>query len=170
MESIRNERAESRDDLKRMTRVVEGTRMDGMLKSLVKRLLLLSACSAGVMILFALGSSRGILSPRGLGIALAILCIAIAIGTVLIIKKSAKELRVTPGPPGSSTDAVTRNRLLWRLRMAKTTIVIMGVALVAGLTQIKNSPILPLLVGLIMNLLITAKSVQTVVRLKKILN
>jgi hypothetical protein len=55
-------------------------------------------CSVGVMILFALGSSRGILSPRGLGIAIAMLCFGIAIGMMLIIKTSAKELGVPPGP------------------------------------------------------------------------
>jgi hypothetical protein len=40
----------------------------------------------------------------------------------------------------------------------------MGAVLVLGLTQIRNFPVLPLLVGLVVNLLTTAISVRTVVR------
>jgi hypothetical protein len=143
--------------------------MDSMTKTVMKRLLLFSACSVGVMTLLTVAFSRGLLSPRGLGIALLTLCIAIGSAAVLIIKKPAKEFAVSPGPHGT-IDAVTRKRLLWRLRMAKTRIVIMGIALVLGLTQIRDFPVLALLVGLALNLLITAQSVQTVMRLKKILN
>ena len=45
----------------------------------------------------------------------------------------------------------------------------MGVALALGLIQINDFPVSPLLVGLTMNLLITIQSVQTVIRLRKIL-
>jgi hypothetical protein len=154
--------------------------MDGMIKLLMKRLLLLYVCSVGGVLLLTYGFSRAFFSPRGLGVALVILCIAIATGAVLINKTSAKEFAVPARLPGAAIDTVTRKRLLWRIRMAKTTIAIMGVGLVAGLTEARAVPfweqpgrwprVSALLVGVIMNLLITARSVQTVVRLKKILN
>jgi hypothetical protein len=93
-------------------------------------------------------------------------CIAIGVGFVFI-KRSAKEFAP---PSGNPIDDLTRKRLIWRLRAAKTMILLMGIGLVFGLTQVRNGPLLPLLVGLVMNLLITAKSVQTVVRLKIILS
>jgi len=144
--------------------------MDSMIKTVMKRLLLLCGCSMAVTILLVREFSHGLLSPRGYAIALPALGAAVFIGAVLIVKRSAKEFAVLPGPPGTSIDAVTRKRLLWRLRMAKTRIAIMGIALVLGLTQIRDFPVLALLVGLALNLLITAQSVQTVIRLKKILN
>jgi hypothetical protein len=141
-----------------------------MMKTLMKRLLLLSACSVAAMVALAIEFSHELLSPRQLGIALLVLCIAIGTGAVVIVKKSAKEFALAPALPGTSIDAVTRKRLIWQIRAAKTMIVLMGVALVAGLAEVKNGPLLPLLVGVAMNLMITATSVRTVVRLKKILN
>lgn len=121
-------------------------------------------------ILLSLEFSRGRLSPRGLGIALLILCIAYGTAAVLIIKKSAKELTLPLGLSGTSIDPATRKLLLRRIRRAKTTIALMGIVLMLALIQIRDFPVLPLLVGLAMNLLITAQSVQTVIRLKKILD
>ena len=54
--------------------------------------------------------------------------------------------------------------------MAKVRIALMGIVLVVGLNQTRDFPVLALLVGLALNLLITARSVQTVIRLRKILN
>ena len=142
--------------------------MDSVIKMVMKRLLLLQVCSIAVTVLLAREFSHGVLSPRGLGIALLMVCIAIGVGFVLI-KRSAKELTIPSGQSESPVDDVTRKRLIWRLRAAKTMIVLMGVGLVFGFTQVRNGLLFPLLVGLVMNLLITAKSVQTVVRLKRIL-
>jgi hypothetical protein len=135
-----------------------------------KRLWALWLCTLGVLILLAREFIVGFLSPHGLLIAVFIVGLATAAVMMFIVTKSAKEFNVPTLVPGTSIDAVTRNRLLRRIRMAKTTIVIMGVTLVVGLIEFKNGPVLPLLVGVVINLLTTAKSVQTVVRLKKLLN
>ncbi|MCU1272345.1 MAG: hypothetical protein JWN74_3639 [Acidobacteriaceae bacterium] len=137
-----------------------------MIQTVIKRMLLLSGCSVTVIILLSYEFSHRNLSPRGLGIALLIVCAAIGTAAAFLIKKSAKEFAV---PPGTSVNAVTRKQLLWQIRMAKIRIAIMGVALVLGLTQSRDFPLLALLIGLVLNLLITAQSVQTVVRVKKIL-
>ena len=129
-------------------------------------MLVLYGCSVTVTILLSYEFSHRNLSPRWLGIALLIVCVAIGTAAAFLIKKSAKEFAV---PPGTRVNAVTRKQLLRQIRMAKTTIAIMGGALVLGLTQIRDFPLMPLLVGLVLNLLITAQSVQTVVRVRKIL-
>jgi hypothetical protein len=138
-----------------------------MIKILTKRRMLFFACSVGVAILLSYEFSRGILSPRSLGVALVLLCIAIGTGAVTIIKKSANEFAVISQSHGTTIDAATRKRLLWRMRRAKITIVVMLVTLAFGLINIRTIPVPGLLVGLAMNVLITAESVQTVFRVKK---
>jgi drug/metabolite transporter (DMT)-like permease len=88
--------------------------MDGMTKTLFRRLLLLSVCSVGVTILLALEFGRGLLSPRELGIALLILCVAIGGGAVLIIRKSVSEHR--EGPKSSIDDVARKRRPMNRPR------------------------------------------------------
>jgi len=142
--------------------------MDGI-KTVMKRLLILSACSAGVLILLSYEFSHGRLSLRGLGIVLLIFAFGVGTAAVLITKKSGKGFTSPPGPSGTSIDAATRNQLLWRIRMAKVRIVIAAVVLVVGLIQIRDLPVLVLVVGLAVNLTITVNSALTVVRLRKIL-
>jgi hypothetical protein len=142
-----------------------------MIKTVMERLLLLCGCSFVVTVLLSYEFSRGLLSPRGLGAALLMVCIAIGVGVVLIIKKSAKELPILLGPHGTPIDPGTRKLLLRVIRRAKIRIATMGVLLVlgVGLPEIRDVPVWALLVALAMNLLIIATSVQTVVRLQKTL-
>jgi hypothetical protein len=141
------------------------------MKSLFKPLMLLSICLVGVMFASALAFGHRLLSPRALGIVLLISCIAFGVAAVLTVKKSSREFMVPPRPPRDiAIDAVTRAQLLRRIRLAQIIIVIMGAALVVGLTEIKDGPILPLLVGVVLNLLIIGRSIHTIVQSKKILN
>src|SRR5216683_524514 len=87
--------------------------MDRMIKTFFRRMLLLSV-SVGLMILLAVEFGRGLLSPRELGIALLILCVAIGSGTVLIIRKSASEYR--EAPEASIDDVARKRRPMNRLR------------------------------------------------------
>jgi hypothetical protein len=152
-------------NLKDMTQAVEGA---SMVKTLMRRLLPLSACSVGAMVLLALGFSRGLLSPRGLGVAILTLGAALGIWAVLIIKKSAKEFTVPPGPLGASIDAVTRKRRLLGIRVGKMAIVVLVLLLIFGLRQ--GGPLLPLVVGAVVNLCIMAAVVQVVIRLQRSLH
>lgn len=81
--------------------------MDGMFKTLYRRMLLLWFVAIGVMIPLGLEFGRGLLSPRELGIVLLILCVAIGSGAALIVRKSASEYREAPE---ASIDDVTRKR------------------------------------------------------------
>jgi hypothetical protein len=134
----------------------------------MRRLLPLSVCSVGAMVLLALGFSRGLLSPRGLGVAFLTLGVALCIWAVLIIKKSAREFTVPLGPSGVSIDAVTRKRRLMGIRVGKIAIVVLALLLIVGLFQ--GGPLIPLLVGAIVNLCIMAAVIRVVVRLQKSLD
>jgi hypothetical protein len=148
--------------------LMEGVGMDGMIKTLMRRLLPLSSCSVGAMVLLALAFSRGLLSPRGLGIAILALGVAAGIWAVLIVKKSAKEFKEPSGPSGLSIDAVTRKRRLLGIRVGKIAIVVLALLLIFGLLQ--GGPLLPLLVGAIVNLCIMGAVIQVVVRLQRSLH
>jgi hypothetical protein len=141
--------------------------MDNLTKTLAKRLILLSACSAVVMIPLALETGRGHLSPRGLGISLLIVCFSMGVGFALIVRRTASEFKVPPPAPGSPIDDDTRKRLLLSIRGAKAMIILLAAGLVFGLSQ--GGPPLPLLVGAAINLSITAWLILRVRRLQKTL-
>jgi len=144
--------------------------VDSMIKTLMKRLLLMSVCSVGLMILVAREFAHGHLSPRELGITLLILSIAIGTWGVLISKKTAKEYRVTPGPPGTAIDPVTRKRRLLGIRVGQVVIVILALSLLNGLRLIGQAPVLPLLTGVVVNLCIIGVVIRVVVKLQRSLS
>jgi len=117
--------------------------MENMIKTFIKRLVPFFACSVGVTLLLSYEFIHGLLSPRRLGLALLILCIASGLGDVLIIKKSAKEFAIPPLPPRTPIDAFDRKLLLRVVRKAKIRIATMAVHLVLGmgLPEIRNVPV-----------------------------
>jgi hypothetical protein len=139
--------------------------MDDMTRGFMERLLLLSVCSVGTMVLLALGFSRGLLSPRGLGVAILILVFAIAICSALIVKKSAKASKGLSASSGLSIDTDTRRRRLLGIRVGKIAIIILALLLVFRLLQ--GGPPLLLVASAVINLSIMAAVIQVVVRLQR---
>jgi hypothetical protein len=127
-----------------------------------------SASFVAAVVLLEFGFSRGFLSPRGLAIGLLALCISGGMWAMIIFRKSAKELEVQPGSPGASIDAVTRKRRLLGIRVGKIAIVVLVLLLVLGLLQ--GGPLLPRLVGAIVNVWIIAAIILVVVRLQRSLH
>jgi hypothetical protein len=142
--------------------------VDSIIKTLMKRLLPLSACSVGAMVLLAWGFGRGLLSPRGLGIAILTLGVVASIWAVIIFKKSAKASKVRSDASELSIDAATRKRRLLGIRVGKIAIVVLALFLVFGLLQ--GGPFLPLLVGAIANICMMAAIIRIVVRLQRSLH
>jgi hypothetical protein len=140
------------------------------MKTIMKRTLLTSVCAMGVLILLTRGFAHGLLSPRGLGIALLTVCVGIGIWAVLIIRKTAAELRATSVPAGASIDEATRKRRLLSIRAGQLAIVILALSLLIGLRQIRTAPLLPLVVGAAVNLCIMAVVIRIVVRLQRSVN
>ncbi len=138
-----------------------------MMKSIVTRLIALSLCSLGAVILLGYEFSEGALSPRALGLILLILCSVIVIMVAFIIRRKPNSPSAIPESLGTPIDAAGQKQLLWRIRMAKLRIIIMILALVWGLTQMRNLPLFPLLLGAIVNLVVTGMSIRTIVLLQK---
>jgi len=138
--------------------------------ALMKRTLLMSVCAVAVLILLTREFAHGLLSPRGLGIALLTVCIGIVIWAVIIIRKTAAELRETPTPQEVPIDGATRKRRLLGVRAGQLAIVILALSLLSGLRQIGTAPLFPLAVRTAVNLCTMAVVIQVVMRLQRSLN
>ena len=136
-----------------------------MMKTPVKRLLLLSACAVGAAFLFSLGLRRGFLSPRGLAVAILILGVAVGSWAVLLVKQSANDLAAPPAPSSSPLDSVTRRRRLLGIRMGKVAIVALALLLILSL--FRGGPPLALIVAGVVNVCIIAAIIHVVVRLQR---
>jgi len=130
--------------------------MDTTLTSVVRKLLMLSACSIGVLALLAREFSHGLLPPRSLGIALLLLCIAIALWAMFIIRISAPKFRLSSQADSTSDEPAIMKRRLWAIRAAQILLAILILGLLNGLREIGRPPLLPRLVGVVVNLCIMA--------------
>jgi hypothetical protein len=140
----------------------------GAMKTAMKVKLAFSFCSVGLVVLVSLAYSNGLLPPRGEGIVLLILSIAIGTSGVLISKKLAKRTGVRPEPPGASVDDVTRKRRIRGIRAGKIAIIILLLLLIFGMRQ--DGPLYAKVVGAAVNLFIIAAIAQLIVRLQKSLH
>jgi len=136
-----------------------------MLKVRIKRQLLFNLGCLCAWFLLVLVTSRGLLSPRGFAIAMAVLAVAIFIGQLLINRKSLKERRLSPAPLEAPADVATSKRRALGVKLGYILIVILVLLLANGLRQ--HAPLLPTLVGASVNLCITAGAVWIVMRLRK---
>ena len=144
--------------------------MDSATKTHTQRMLLVVVCCFGAIVVLALGFANGILSPRGLGIALLTVCVAVGIGVVIVTRKTAAELSETSEPLGIPINEATRKRRVLGIRVGQLAIVVLFVLLLNGLREIGRVPTLPVLVGAGINLCIIAAVVWVIVRLQKTLN
>jgi uncharacterized membrane protein YqhA len=133
------------------------------LKTLFKIALMFSACFLGVSLLLVHEFAVGFLSPRAMGTALLLLCIAGGSIFVLTIAKAQRRSGDQPEKPLG--DAVRKRRLL-QIKLGKIAIVILVFALLSGLLKLRNGPIWPLLVGITMNILITFAIARAVMQLQ----
>jgi hypothetical protein len=85
------------------------------MKSSMKRILPMFVCAVGAVILIAREFAEGLISPRGMGVALLTVGVGIGIGVVLIVRKTTAEPSISPPPQGTTTDEATRNSLMNRL-------------------------------------------------------
>jgi hypothetical protein len=116
---------------------------------------------------------KGVISPRELGIVLAVLAITIGSTTVIVLKRSVARFTTSSRSPAEPhVEAETREFLLRQIRRAKIRVITMTVVLLLGLTlpEIKSAPGWVLAVALAINLLITTTSLQTMIRLRKMLS
>ncbi len=142
------------------------------MKTIVKLTLLFSACFMGVMLLLAHEFSVHSLSPRGLGIALALLSVGgVLIFALLLLvfvrKRAVPSLDITAALP---LDPATRKQRIFFIRFCKGWIALLVLCLVVGLGRATRSTLGPTLVDVFMNLATTFALVWVVVRMQKTLN
>jgi hypothetical protein len=142
--------------------------MDRIIKTIAKRLLLLFVCSMGIVILLAREFSHGVLSSHAFEVGLLIVAVGMGVSAMVIVTKTAKELRGVTGPPGTALDEITRRRRLLGIRAGKAMIALLTIALVFGL--FRGGPLVPVLVGIAMNLVMMLSLIWWVVRLQRSLH
>ena len=114
--------------------------------------------------LVALAFVAGFLSPRALGIALLLLVVGEAALFLRIVRKAAKVSRMQLEPV--CVDKAERRRRLLYIRLGKMAILFLVLLLINGLLKLRGGPLMPLLVGIAMNILATFAIARTVMRLQ----
>jgi hypothetical protein len=113
---------------------------------------------------------NGSLSPRGLGIVLALVCVAGFIGfwaaLVRIGRKTASTQFLNDQP---IVDAAMRKKLIREIRFCRVGIAFLVLCLIFAVAGSKGAPVPPLMVGVTMNLLFTTSLILRIRQLKRLL-
>jgi hypothetical protein len=136
-------------------------------KSMVKPLLAFQACFLGASLLGTVGLTKGYLSPRALGIFLALVCLGGFVYLTIAFRRLARQ-RLTQG-----LEAGTARKQLLLIRMYKVFVVFLVLGVVSGVFKgisVRPIPFLPMFVGVTMNLIMTWAVMQTIGRLQKSLS
>jgi hypothetical protein len=145
-------------------------------KSVAKLLLAFSACFLGASLVGTLGLIKGYLSPRALGIFLALVCLGGFAFLMVTFQRLARE-RLSQGQGlEAGTAAPSRasyRRQLLLIKLYKAALVGLVLCPVGGVvegTRVRPIPLFPMFVGITMNLLITWGLVLTIRKLQKSLS
>lgn len=138
--------------------------MDIFVRTYGKRQLLILSCSIILIILLVREFAGRFLSNREFVVGLVAVGLGMSIVALTIGARTFKEFGVIPGAI-TAPDEATRKRRLLAIRCGKAMIVLMVIALVTGL--IRGGPFLPVMVGVIMNICITASLMWWIDRLQK---
>ena len=143
--------------------------MEKMAKLILKRLVLLIVCTIAISIPLAHLQKVGTLQPQGLGIVLLLWVGVVATVVVLTLRRARREYWAERESPERSIDDVTRTRSTKAVRRLKRCIIFLQLTLWGGLWLSRGGPVLPILVGVVVNLSFTALIIQAIVRAQKTL-
>jgi hypothetical protein len=139
--------------------------------SILKLTLLFSACFICVLSAATYALIGGVLSPRGFGVALTLLCVGgVGVLWVALSKQSRKAVAEDTVTASVALDESTRKRRLRVIRFYQGWIALLIICLIYALSKVGTMPRAPLAVGVVMNLLFIFGCVQTIKRLRKTLN
>jgi len=127
--------------------------------------LLFSVGFLSISLLLARAFVMGFLSPRALGITLLLVFVA----SLAVFTRIVAGLRTGSGIQGEDRplDQAGRKRRLRQIRLGEIAIVILVVLLLNALFRLRHEFLLPQLVGIGMNILITITVARVVIRLQK---
>lgn len=106
--------------------------------------------------------TTGLLSPRALGI----LLLVFAVGSAGLFLRVLSKLGKRSAPQSGDAGTLARRRSV-QIRAAKVAIAVLVLLLVNGLFELRSGPLLPLLVGITINILLTITLVRIVIRLQE---
>jgi hypothetical protein len=109
----------------------------------------------GTLILLAGLFAAGKISPREMGYASFAVCLAAAVILTLLIGKTTRETRPVTQLSEARGDPTTRKKIIRSIRTCKVAIVLMPLILVYGLWATRNGPLLPRIVGVVINIATT---------------
>jgi hypothetical protein len=138
-------------------------------KQLNRRNLLRVACFASAVILIVIVYLFGVLSPRGLGIAILTSAFLFFIVTIVGLQKDSKAYWHDKGWPEKSLDEATRNSRRKAIRAQVRLLAILQLALWFGLWAERAGLSWPILVGVVINLLFCAVLIQSILHLRRTL-
>ena len=100
--------------------------------------------------------AAGRMSPREMGYALVAVCFTAIIILILLLDKTAKEARSGTQPAETGDGPTARKKILRSIRTCKGAIAAMLVIFFYGLWSTRSGPLLPRIVGAVINLTITS--------------
>jgi hypothetical protein len=109
----------------------------------------------GTPILIAGLFVAGKISPREMGYACVAVCLAAIIVLTLLLAKSARVARSVAHRSKPGDGPTTRKEILRRIRFCKVAIAVMLLIFVYALWATRNDPLLPRIVGAVINIAVT---------------
>ncbi len=110
----------------------------------------------GALILIVGLFAAGKISPREMGYASVAVCLAAIIILTLLLDKSAREARSVAHRSKAGDGLTTRKEILRSIRICKVAIAVMLLIFVYALWATRNDPLLPRIVGAVINIAITS--------------
>ena len=132
------------------------------LNALMKVTLLFSVFVVMLSLLLVHAFTTGLLSPRALGIVL----LVFAVGSAGLFLRALSKLDKRSALQSGDAGTLAQRRSV-QIRAAKVAIAVLVLLLVNGLFQLRSGPLLPLLVGITINVLSTITLVRIVIRLQE---
>jgi hypothetical protein len=131
-------------------------------RALFTTTLLFSVFFCAVALLLAHEFIIGLISPRGLGVALTALLVASAVGIAVMLKSDWVRKSILESRDVDSGSRRGRVLVIWVARIA---VIVLILAFLNGLWHITEKPLAPRLVGLGANLLVTFAIISAIRRM-----
>ena len=131
------------------------------------RLSLLSLIGMAVLVPIALAAGARRIPASALWWAVIVFVAFVGFAVVWILRRTRARFPKPAGADHEPLDKATRKKLVRRIRFLQVAFGVYALALVYGFWEALHSPHLPVLTGVVMNLLLEAVLVKTIRRLQK---
>lgn len=131
------------------------------------RFLLLVFGGVLVIIPAALALSKGLLSPRGLGLVMIAYVGCVAVAVFIMLRNARARFQISSGSSTENANDATREKFRKRIRRLHLGVAFFAFFLVYGLWVTRGGPWPPRLIGASMNLLIQFVMIQSIRRMQR---